>query len=189
MPSFGSYKKILNTSGSTLGEVRKHESDNIMEWTWDGDIAKQIAYQFDMYHDPDPRQLDDLKPTKNMVPLDIKFVRYQSQTLAKDDVAFHMQVRPSQKCNVDYYKKYVDMYGSRWPLGEYILIKDSDGKYNRWMVVAEADINDLQFPTWELLRCDYTFQYVMDGKKCEVAGVLRSQNSYNKLLRYTGMYR
>lgn len=175
MPSLSTYKKLLNNN--SLGEARKADADNIMEWTWNGDIAQQIAYQFDMYHDPDPRQLDDMKPTKDMIPLDIKFIRHTSQTLAKDDVSFHMQMRPSQKCNVSYYKDYEKMYHSHYPLGLYVLCRDSKGKYNRWMVVAEADVNDLQFQTWELLRCDYTIQYILDGKKCEIAGVLRSQNS------------
>ena len=117
MPSLTKYKNTLGLDGRTLGEVRKSESDKIMEWTWDGDIAQQIAYQFDMYHDPNPRQLDDLKPTKDMIPLDIKFIRHTSQTLDKDAISFHMQMKPSQECNVPYYQKYVDMYGSRWPLG------------------------------------------------------------------------
>ena len=189
MPSFSNYGKYLNANGRTLGEVRKDLGKDIAEWTWDGDPSQQIAYQFDMYHDPDPRKLDNMKPTKDMIPLDIKFIRHQSQTLSKDDVSFHLQMRPSQKCNVDYYKMYEQMYDSRWPLGLYMLIRDTNGQYNRWLVVAEADYNDIQFPTWELLRCDYTFQYIVDGTKNEVAGVLRSQNSYNKLLRYTGMYR
>lgn len=179
MPSFSNYGKYLGMNGHTLGEVRKDQGKDILEWTWDGDPSQQIAYQFDMYHDPDPYALDDVKPTKNMIPLDIKFIRHQSQTLAKDQVSFHLQLKPSQKCNVDYYYKYEDMYGSAWPLGEYILIKDTNGKYNRWLVVAEADINDIQFPTWEILRCDHCVQYIMDGKRQEVACVLQSQNSYN----------
>ena len=179
MPSLAKYKNTLGVDGNTLGEVRKSQAHKVMDWTWDGDISQQIAYQFDMYHDPNPRKLDDFKPTKDMIPLDIKFIRHTSQTLDKDAISFHMLLKHSQECNVDYYKKYVDMYNSRWPLGMYILIKDSKGRYNRWLVVAEADYNDLQFPTWELLRCDHTFQYIVQGKKYEVAGVLQSQNSYN----------
>ena len=133
-----------------------------------------------MYNDPDPTKLNDMEPTRDMVPLDIKFIRYTSQTLAKDAVSYHLQIKPSQECNVDYYKMYEDMYHSVWPLGLYLLCKDSKKRYNRWMVVANADVDDLQFPTWELLRCDYVFQYILDGVKWNVPGVSRSQNSYNK---------
>lgn len=62
-------------------------------------------------------------------------------------------------------------------------IPDDKGRFNRWLVIAPANINDVQFPTWELLRCDYCFQYVIfenNRRVCkEVAGVRRSQNSYN----------
>ena len=68
MPSFSNYGKYLGMNGHTLGEVRKDQGKDILEWTWDGDPSQQIAYQFDMYHDPDPYALDDVKPTKNMVP-------------------------------------------------------------------------------------------------------------------------
>ena len=179
MPSFNKYSKFLGTTGRTIGEVRQEEANRLMEWTWDGDIASQVAYQFDMYHDPDPYALNDVKPTRYMVPIEIKFIKHTSQTLAKDQVSFHLQLKPSQKCNVNYYSMYEEMYGAHWPLGEYLLIKDSEGRYNRWLVVADADYNQLQFVTYELLRCDHTFQYIVDGKRQEVAGVLQSQNSYN----------
>lgn len=181
MPSLDMYKKMLmsNSGTTTIGQVHKNQSDMIVEATWDRDIQQRIAYQFDYYHDPDPKLLRDMKPTKDMIPLDIKFIRHTSQTLDKDNVSFHMQMRPSHVCNVPYYKKYVDDYELEYPLGLYVLIPDSKGKYNRWLVVAEADVNDNQFPTYELLKCDYTFQYIMESKRMEVAGVLRSQNSYN----------
>lgn len=177
MPSFDLYKKIHGSG--TNGEVRKRISDDLMETTWNEDIQSRVVYQFDMYHDPYPRCLNNCKPTKDMIPLDIKYIRHQSQTLAKDQVTYHLQMRPSQRMNVPYYQDYIDKYGTQWPLGEYVLIPDNKGSYNRWLIVDEADINDPQFSTYEILRCDYTFQYVMNGRKCEVAGVLRSQNSYN----------
>ena len=177
MPSLDLYKKMKGSN--TLGQARIAQANMITEATWNEDLSQRIAYQFDCYHDPNPRWLKNMKPTKDMIPLDIKFIRHTSQTMDKDSVTFHMQLRPSQQMNVPYYQRYIDSYENTWPLGLYLLIPDSKGIYNRWLVVAEADGNDIQFPTYELLRCDYTFQYIIDGKKMEVAGVLRSQNSYN----------
>ena len=37
----------------------------------------------------------------------------------------------------------------------------------------------MQFPTYYALPCDHIFQWVHDGKKYQMAGVTRSQNSYN----------
>ena len=47
------------------------------------------------------------------------------------------------------------------------------------MIVAAADDDDTQFPTYELLKCDYTFQFMISNVRMEIAGVTRSQNSYN----------
>lgn len=179
MPSLDLYKKTKGNN--TLGQARIAQANMITEATWNEDLSQRIAYQFDYYHDPNPRRLKNMKPTKDMIPLDIKFIRHTSQTMDKDSVTFHMQMRPSQQRNVPYYQRYIDAYDADWPLGMYLLIPDSKGIYNRWLVVAEADGNDIQFPTYELLKCDYTFQYIIDGKKMEMAGVCRSQNSYNQM--------
>lgn len=70
----------------------------------------------------------------------------------------------------------------------YVDIPDANGKYNKWLVAATANYYDMQFPSFEILPCDKIFRWVYEGVKYQMAGVLRSQNSYNKLLRHTGMY-
>lgn len=183
MPSFNLYKKIINPTNNTVGEIHKIQSDGVMNATWKYDINEQTAYLYDWYHDSAPTVLRDLRPfdDKNKIPIDIKFLRSSSQTYDKDGVTFRLQLRPNQECNVDYYKEcFGDRYKSNYPCGLYIDIKDNDGKYNRWLVVEEADFYDPQWSTFEILPCDYVFQYMMDGMKKQVAGVLRSQNSYNQ---------
>jgi len=177
MPSFLDYQKNLTAKGRTLGEVRKYQADEIMEWTWYGDIDTRTCYLFDMYHDPDPRSLYDMKPTDEMIPISIKYVKHTSQTLAKDRISYHMQMKPSQTMCVPYYEEYEYLYGMQFPLGLYLLVPDEKGKYNRWLVVAKADDVAQQFPTYELLQCDYTLNYINRGAKWNVASVLRSQNS------------
>lgn len=179
MPSFNQYQKALLQYGKTLGEVRKKQSDQIMEATWYGDIATRTSWLFDMYHDPDPRLLCNMDVVDDMVPIDIKFVKHSSKTYDKDNITYHLQMKPSQENCVPYYEDYEYYYDSEWPLGLYILIPDEKGQLNRWLIVDKADADVTQFPTWEILRCDYCFQYILEGKRYEVAGVLRSQNSYN----------
>lgn len=179
MPSFEQYQERLNRRGRTIGEVRKKESDIIMDATWWGDIASRVGYVYDYYHDPDVTKLHHINPLEcdEKIPLDIKYVKHTSQTLDKDSISYHLQMIPGQVCNVPYYNKYVEMYDSQWPLGLYIDIEDESGVYNKWLIVAKADADSTQFPTYEILRCDYVFQYIMDGKRMEISGVLRSQNS------------
>lgn len=164
------------------GRARKMESDTIMLNTWWQDIQSQTAYLYDIYHDTgDERfKLNDLHPEENedKIPISIKFIRHASQTYNKDPITFWLQLQPGQECNVDYYDEmFASRYNATWPVGLYIDIADESGKYNKWLIVNTANYNQNQFPTFELLRCDYLFQWIHNGKRYECPGVLQSQNS------------
>ena len=176
------YTQLLKTN--IPGRARKMQSDVIMENTWWQDIQAQTAYLYDMYHDTGDEHflLNDLHPQDNpdKIAIPIKFIRHEKQTYSKDPVTFWMQFMPSQECNVDYFESmYQNKYGNHWPVGLYVDVMDESGKYNKWLCVNTANYNQNQFPTFELLRCDYLFQWIHKGKRCECPGVLRSQNSYN----------
>ena len=181
--SFNDYGKILGYK--TQGRAHKGQSDMIMYQTWWRDIQSQTAYVYDYYHDlksEEKLKLDDLHPDVDefKTPLDIKFIRHQSQTYDKDQATFWLQMRPSQGCNVDYYGDVLgERYDALFPVGLYVDILQEDGKYDRWLIVDKANYNGNQFPTFEILRCDKVFQWIHAGKKYQCAGVLRSQNSYN----------
>ena len=178
MPSPINYKRMLGSK--TLGQIRKDESDKIMNFTWDGDISSRVVYLFDYWHDHNKTLLNEMQPDEYMTPIDAKFVVHTSQTLDKDMISVHLQLRPGQVCNVDYYDEFFKKpYDAQFPIGLYALIPDEQGVYNRWLVVEKANFNVAQFPTFEILRCDKVFEWIFDGKKYRCPGVLRSQNSYN----------
>lgn len=180
MPNLSLYRKL--NAGHTNGEQRKLQSDMIMEATWDEDITTRDAYFYDWYHDNYKTQLIELKSTvdSNKIPMRIKFLVNSSQTMDKDPITYHLQMKPSQECVVKYYDEFFkNRYDAMYPCGLYADIPDSKGIHNRWLVVAEANSNDPQFPTFELLKCNKIIQYVFNGKKYNVPAVLRSQNSYN----------
>lgn len=179
MPSLDAYKTYYNEPTQS-GREKKYDSDLIMEERWYEDIEAQTAYLYDYYHDEHITKLTDLKPSRDRkkIPIDIKYIVSSSQTFDKDQITYHIQLKPSQECNVSYYKEFFgERYNSVFPCGLYIDIMDNKGKYNRWMVVDGANYYDPQFSTYEILPCDYVFQWIMDGKKYQVPGVLRSQNS------------
>ena len=52
-------KMKINSSSTgknylTLGEQLKQDSDNLMELTWDNDVASKVCYIYDYYHDDQP---------------------------------------------------------------------------------------------------------------------------------------
>lgn len=182
--SFSDYGQWIG-GYKTNGRARKAISDMVMLNTWSQDIQSQTAYLFDYYRDLQSEEalfLNDLHPQNDpyKIPIEIKFIRHGSQTYKQDPVTFWLQMQPGQECNVPYFDEVLgSRYDATFPVGLYVAIQDEAGKYNRWLVVAKANYEGNQFPTFELLRCDYVFQWIHDHKKYQCAGVLRSQNSYN----------
>lgn len=179
------FNDFMNMHESTVpGRARKVQSDVIMKETWWQDIQAQMAYMYDMFHDVGDEHflLNDLHPQDdpNKVAVPIKFIRHTSQTYNKDPITYWLQLLPGQECALDYFDDmYVKKYKNFWPVGCFVDVMDESGKYNKWLCVNTANYNQNQFPTFELLRCDYVFQWIHKGHKYECPGVLQSQNSYN----------
>lgn len=180
--TFSDFKSMHNGI-SIPGRARKQQSDEIMLHTWWEDIQAQWAYAYDMFHDIgyDHFGLHDIHPQDdaNKTAVPIKFIRHATQTYSKDPITYWLQLQPGQGDIVDYFDDYRSKYGNFHPVGLYFDIMDEEGKYNKWLCVNTANYNQNQFPTYELLRCDYVFQWIHNGKRYECPGVLQSQNSYN----------
>jgi len=180
MITLRSYPRVLGEKH--IGNVHKMQADMIEEYTWNNEIESRIGYFYDWNHDTHHTQLIDLHPEQDeyKIPMDIKYIVASRQTMAKDAITYHLQLRPSQKCIVDYYEEcFGNRYSAVYPVGLYVDIQDSKGVWNRWLVCATANENDPQFPNFEILRCDYVLDAIFDGVQYKIPIVLRSQNSYN----------
>ncbi len=175
--SFSEYGQILGAK--TNGRAYKKQSDMIMDATFERDIQYQVAYFCDYYHTIPENRLklegfdpnDDPYPT----PIEVKFIAHSKQTYEKDEVTMHIQFRPSHICSVDYYDQmFGRRYNARYPVGLYVWLRGDDDIYRRWLVVATADRDENQFPTWEVLRCTDVFRWIKDDKYYEFPGVSRS---------------
>ena len=180
------FKDFQTMHGTNVpGRARKIQSDRIMDATFTQDIQYQVAYFFDYYHTtPENRlRLEGFDPEldSNPTPIDVKFIAHTKKTYEKDEVTMHIQFRPGHECAVDYYDEvFGKRYNARYPIGLYVWLQGEDGVYRRWLVVATADRDKNQFPTYEVLRCDDVFRWIKNGKYYEYPGVSRNQNSYNK---------
>lgn len=179
------FKNFQDMHGTNVpGRARKKQSDIIMDATFKEDIQYQVGYFFDYYHTtPENRlRLEGFDPTSdpNPVPIEVKLIAHSKKTYEKDEQTMHIQFRPGHTCGVDYYEDvFKRRYNARYPVGLYVWLAGEDDVYRRWLVVATADRDKNQFPTWEVLRCDEVFRWIKDGKYYEFPGVSRSQNSYN----------
>lgn len=181
MINLSNYKRMLKQAN--IGATRKNQSDLIMEATWDGDISSRIGYFYDWEHDTNRTVIRELSPERDSykIPISIKYFEHTSQTFEKDTVTQHIQFKPSQDFSVvSYYEEsFKQRYDARFPIGLYVDIQDERGVWNRWIVVAEADANGTQFPTFDILPCDKVINYIHKNVKYFVPAALRSQKSYN----------
>ena len=179
------FKDFQKMHGTNIpGRARKAQSDVIMDATFTQDVQYQVAYFFDYYHTNQENRLKlegfDPYEDPNPTPVDIKFIAHSKKTFQKDEVTMHIQFRPKYECTIDYYNEmFSRRYDARFPVGLYCWIKGEDDVYRRWLVVATADVDENQFPTYEVLRCDNVYRCIKNGKYYEFPGVSRSQNSYN----------
>lgn len=150
MPSPGLYRKKL-LGASNTGEAFKTQSDMLMLATWNEDLAAHTCYLYDYWHDDHKTQLLDLDPSNDpkKIAIELKVRVSSQQTYSKDIVTRHIQMKPHQPMNVDYYPAFFkDRYDAIFPVGLYIDVPDDNGIYNRWMVVGIANYHVNQFPTY-----------------------------------------
>ncbi len=175
--NFEQYREILGVQ--TGGAARKKDSDMIMEATWYEDINAKVAYFYDQAHDEEFMIQDDLHPERtHKIPVEIKHFEIEYNSLAKDEVAYHILFKPSYQPNVPYYDEmFKKPLGAKFPIGLYCDIPDGSGVFHRWLVVGEYRAYANQFPTYLVLPCDHKLQWIYKNQKHESWGVLRSQSS------------
>lgn len=182
----------------TLGEKLKHDSDVLMESTWNSDLQSKVCYIYDYFHDDQPdKNVGMTYENTTKTKIDVKFIVKTYQSIDKDQVEYYIQFRPSQKVwfeesdelyyfETDYRKK----YGVQdFPIGMMIDIPDDTGVYHKWLICSKEPAN--QFVKYLVLPCNYFLHWVEnDGQnryKRSMWVVLRNQNSYT-IGQYTDRY-
>ena len=180
--NFNEYKHNLGIgSVHTNGQRHSFEAQGLIEQTWYDDPSSVIGYFYDYYTDDEPDKNMFLHPeeSKTKIPVEMKYILATYRSLAKDEVDSRIMFKPSYRCNIPYYKeRFAKLTDSTFPTGLYLDLKNQKGIWQRWLVINTADANNHDFPTWSILPCGHRFQWVADGKKCQVWGVERSQSSY-----------
>lgn len=173
----------------TLGEKLKHDSDVLMESTWNSDLQSKVCYIYDYSHDNEPdKNVGMTYENTTKTKIDAKFIVKTYQSIDKDQVEYYIQFRPSQKVWFEesdelYYFEtdYRQKYGVQdFPIGMMIDIPDDTGIYHKWLICSKEPAN--QFVKYLVLPCNYFLHWVEnDGQnryKRSMWVVLRNQNSY-----------
>lgn len=174
------YKRMLTHQGRTEGEVRKRQSDIIMEATWDRDLQSKRCYIYDYFHDDQKSKNKGMtySPETTKTPVDLKFIITQYGSLSKDQIEYHVQFKPSWRFEEPaYMKEYETKFQAEIPIGAYVDIPDDQGIYHKWLICSKEIGN--QFIKYSVLPCNYYFHWVCGGKKYDMWGVARLRSSYN----------
>ena len=142
MPSMDTLRRRMG-SAAAIGQIHKNQSDLVYEMTWDRDIDSRIGYFYDQKRDDEFDVSDDLHPQRSntKIPIEIKFFEMEYNSLAKDEVGYHIAFKPGfdYKKSVPFYEEeYKNVVDSIWPIGLYADIPDSKGIFHRYLVIRMA---------------------------------------------------
>lgn len=105
MPNLETARRMysVKTNGAkTIGQDHKDFADFLMEETWSDDIQSRTCYIYDYAHDDTPTLKDHIEhenTTKTMI--DAKFIISSYGSIDKDQVAYHLLFKPSQKIDFE----------------------------------------------------------------------------------------
>lgn len=185
MPSFEDMKKIYQNVGSH-GQQLKAMADDVMQQTFDFDIATRLCYIYDYYHDNYDNGLSGYDPSKDegKIPVKLKFIIKEYKSASKDDPEYHIQFEPdvwnSMSCKPQWFVDGYEKYGIDFPVGLLCDIPDDRGIYQKWLIFYKEQSN--QFVKCGVMKCNYLFTWIKDDGihryKRKMWGVERTQNSY-----------
>ena len=183
------HRKRMKSQGNTLGQIRKEQSDEILEQTWDNDIQSKVCYIYDFFHDDQPdKNVGMTYENTTKTRIDAKILVSTYGSLAKDQPELQCMFKPSQKEYFDetdelfYMEEYRRKYGIEDIfVGMYLDVPDKKGVYHKHLICLK-DIEQ-NFQKYFILPCGYKLQFIRKDEdkriKQEIWCVLRSQSSYN----------
>lgn len=159
-----------------------------MEQTWTSDIQSKVCYIYDYFHDNQPHIKDHMTyENTTKTKIDAKFIVAQYGSISKDQIAYHIMFKPSEKLEFTesdelYYFEtdYRQKFGTKFPTSFYIDIPNEKGVYEKWLIINEEQGN--QFIKYNILPCNYRFEWVessgQNRYKRRMWGCERQQLSY-----------
>lgn len=159
------YKNYLSSYGSNLAQVKKNQSDAIMNNSFTADAQYKKVY---------------ILTKDGWKWEDAKYQRHTKLSILKDAVDYYLQFRPKV----------------HYPIGSYVFVPDDtdfdinisgheldnplslpDERITQlWFIVGRDDAN--AFVRYNILKCNWKFQWIYDNKLYKCWGSNRSANSY-----------
>ena len=159
------YRTLLSSNGKSLAEVKKQQSNQIINNTFTSDPNYKRVYIL----------------TKDGWKFeDAKYQFHTAKSILRDDVDYYLQFRPKV----------------HYPIGSYVIVPDDTSpdinltakelrnpfeqpikKRTQWWMIVNRD-NANAFVRYNILPCNWNFQWMWEGKIQNCFGAIRNANSY-----------
>lgn len=160
------YQEALSSAGPNMGDIRKSESDIVINNTFLNDPAYKLVYIL----------------TKDGWKFeDAKYQRHAKETITKDAVDYYLQFRPKVHYPIGSYVLVPDDLSPKLNLSGNELknpfLQPVEKRTQWWMIVGRSQTSS--FVRYNILQCNWNFKWVYDGQIHECFGCMRNANSYN----------
>ena len=161
-----SYKKNLQNRGNDLSQVRRNQSDEIINATFESDPAYKRVYILTR----DGWKFEDAKYQLHSTP-----------SILKDAVDYYLQFRPKVRYSIGSYvfvpdDRELELNFTDKELDNPFSLPDDEITQHCWFIVGRDD--SLAYVRHNILKCNWNFKWIYNGKINTCWGANRSANSY-----------
>ena len=155
------FRKRMERKGSFMGETMRRQSDTIVNATWLNSVAarKVQVKWLNRGLPPEYKSYNDFEDA-----IDAHFETKSAYSLSSGESPYYLTFRPGELVRHPEIK-----------VGAYVCIPNTDDIPEWWMIVFIEDDNELKKA--QILKCNWTFGWVVGGKIYKHLGVLRSGSS------------
>ncbi len=155
------FRKRMDRRGSFMGETMRRQSDAVVNATWLNSVAARRVQVKWLNH--------GLPPTYTSVeefedPIDAHFELKSAYSIANGESPYYLTFRPGELIRHPEIK-----------VGAYVSIPNVDNIPEWWMIIFIEDDNELK--KLYIMKCNWVFRWVVDGKIYSHLGVLRNGSS------------
>ena len=155
------FRKRMERKGGFMGETMRSQSDMIVNATWLNSVAARRVQVKWLNRGLPPTYISS---NEFEDPIDAHFELKSAYSLNSGESPYYLTFRPGELVRHPEIK-----------VGAYVSIPNVDNIPEWWMIVFIEDDNELK--KVQILKCNWTFGWVVDGKIYRHLGVLRHGSS------------
>lgn len=167
--NISSYKNYLSSRGNTLGQVKRTQSDVIMNNTFTLDPTYKKVY---------------ILTKEGWKWEDAKYQFHSAPSISKDAVDYYLQFRPKVHYPVGSYVIVPDDTDFDINLSEEEKVnpfsQPIENRKQWWIIVGRDEAN--AYVRYMILKCDWDFKWIYKGKMMNCWACSKNANSYTSLL-------